>query len=217
MKRKKQSILTWIIISLVGIGLLGGTFYGGWQALSGVGNTTNQADRTEQGYQSQIASLSQQAQQKTDDASIQLALGDAYFDYGSYLLQNNKEDEGKAQFKLAVPAYQKYLAKNENISAYTDMATAAFYAGENDVADAGFKKALSINPKYYQALYNYAIFLAQGKSDYSGAVNQLTAAINVAPSQDDAQSLMQMISQLQSEAQAKSKSDAVDQFNANGK
>ncbi len=212
MKKKKQSIATWIIISLLAISLLGGTFYGGWQALTA--SDLGGGSAAGQNYQSQISALDQQLKESPEDSSIQLSLANAYYDYGSYLLQNDKTEEGVKQFKLAIPLYQKVVAKEKNINAYVDLATAALYAGEDEVAETGFKEALAINPKFYTALYNYGVFLAQSKLDYNGAIEQFEAAKAVAPSTEEANSLADLIASYQEMMKQKAMNDAVEGFNS---
>ncbi len=123
-------------------------------------------------YQQAVQSAEQAAQANPNDFSSEAALGNAYYDLAAAYRNANDDANTKANFAKAVTAYQKALAKKFDIGAQTDMATAAFYSDQPDVADAGFKKAIAQQPDYWNARVNYGIFLENVKGDKAGAKEQ---------------------------------------------
>ena len=207
MKRKTQKIATWIIVGLLSLSLLGGTFYGGWQSLTGSNSQTD-------AYEAQITTLRQQIEQEPSNVELQTSLGNLYYDYGAYLAQKDKTEQAEEQFKLAVDSYQKALEQKEDVNVYVDMATAAFYAGLEDEAVTGFESALEIDPEHFNAWYNYGIFLAFSKEDYEGAIAKFEAAQQVASTDEKAQDSAEWIAELKEMQKQKLLDKAVEEFDS---
>ena len=135
------------------------------QAPAAQGPTPVQLQRVQQYEAAVKANPTSQADQKD--------LGNAYDDVGFAYLEANDINNMQTYFAKAVTAYQKYLAKTYDINVQTDMATAAFYAGNNTLAEASFKQALAKDPGFAKAHLNYGIFLYMAKNDPAGAKTQL--------------------------------------------
>lgn len=73
------------------------------------------------------------------------------------------------------------------------MATAAFYSGQNDLAEKSYKDALTQNPEFQQALFNYGVFLSSVKKDYSTAIRVWQTALDKEPNGLNADRLKQLI------------------------
>jgi tetratricopeptide (TPR) repeat protein len=103
-----------------------------------------------------------------------VALANDQYDLGAiYLFELEQVSEGTGWFDRAVASYQKALQQDpENIEARVDMATAAFYAGQNELARAGYEQAIAQNPAYANARFNYGMFLFHSAGDYQGAIAQ---------------------------------------------
>ena len=52
-------------------------------------------------------------------------------------------NEAKDDYLLAIKYYQNVLNTKQDINVLTDMATAAFYSGQNDLAEKSFKEVLA--------------------------------------------------------------------------
>ena len=212
MKRRTQKIATWIIVGLLAVSLLGGTFYGAWQNIM-QGGTSSQ----DQTYKSEIASLKSQVEQDSTNLDIQTSLGNTYYDYGIYLSQAEKPDAAAEQFALAVGAYEKVVTEKEDINVYVDMATAAFYANMPDEAIAGFENALKINPTHFDALHNYAVFLAFYQADYDAAIQKMEEAKKAAPSDEAAQEAQEKITSFKEMQKQKALDNALEDFQSGSK
>lgn len=144
-----------IFVFLISAGLLGSTII--WSLPNGIGGnpvgaTPPSADR--------IKSLLADVYNDPENANAKVNLANAYMD--------NK------QYPQAIEQYENAVAKgikNENV--YGDLAINYFYTNQVDKAIESAKKSLEINPDFPQTNINLAIFLADGKGDYNGAVAQL--------------------------------------------
>lgn len=158
---------------------------------NGTNSATNSADMLPI-LKERVASLKSNLAAKPGDPTIQTDLGNAYYDLGM-ALQASSPAEMKTDLLLAVENYQNVLKSKQDINVLVDMATAAFYSGNNDLAEASFKKALAEKPGYYLALYNYGIFLSEAKHDYAGAIKEWQAALASNPQGVDADNLKSLI------------------------
>ncbi len=128
--------------------------------------------------QQAVQSAEQAAQANPGDFNSQVTLGNAYYDLAGAYRDAKDDANTSANFAKAVTAYQKALAIKFDIGAQTDMATAAFYSNQPDVADAGYKKAIAQQPDYWNARLNYGIFLENAKGDKAGAKEQFQYVVN---------------------------------------
>jgi len=203
MNKKTQRIVGAIIavlvtISMVGLGMLGNFTSG---AVPPAQNSSSSPDSAlADNYQKakdKVADLSQQAEANASDVELQQKLGDAYFELAIAALQI-APDEVKADFNQAVKSYQTILAARQDINVLTDLATAAFYGEQYDLADQTFKQALALQPDFEQALFYYGVFLSEVKQDYAAAIELWQKALNNNPAGPNADWLKQYIAQTQS-------------------
>jgi len=128
--------------------------------------------------QQKVQSDEKTAQANPKDYTAQKTLGNSYYDLGFAYLQAKNAQDSTTNFSKAVETYQKALAMNFDINVQTDMATAAFYGNQPDIADAAFKKAIEKEPEFYTARINYGIFLRDAKGDKAGAKAQFEYVAN---------------------------------------
>jgi len=75
------------------------------------------------------------------------------------------------QFKDAESYYQKSLAADpKNLAVRGDLAACLYFTGDMDEAVAQLQKALEINPKDANSLFNLGVIQWQGKKDSAAAV-----------------------------------------------
>jgi tetratricopeptide (TPR) repeat protein len=175
-KRQRQDDSnTKMIMGIVGVALIavvvllayGGGKGNGGQAISGGSQPQNIGD-----FQQRVQTAEKAAQANPKDYNAQKSLGDAYYDLGSAYQQGNKDTEAATNYGKAVEPYQKALEIKFEVNVQTDMATAAFYGNQLDVAESAFKKAIEKEPNFMNAQLNYGIFLRDARSDKGGAKKQ---------------------------------------------
>ncbi len=192
--KKSQRITAMVIAMLVTISLVGagafGYLYGGVSPTSSSSSSNNDYSS----LKSRVDVLNQQVKSNPNDIPLQQDLGNAYYDLAS-VAQKNAPNEAQEEFNQAVKYYQNVLKTKKDINVLTDMATAAFYGGQNDVADKSFKEALVEKPDFQQALFNYGVFLSNVKQDYPTAIRMWQTALDKEPKGANADRLKQLISQ----------------------
>ena len=166
-----------------------GRSVGGQTGSSGAVNAQPDIPR----LQSEAAALAEQVKAKAEDPALQKALGDAYYDLAS-AQQRAGSAEASASFRQAAAAYQAALKTKQDINVMVDLATAYYYSGDNALAEKAYQDALASNPNFYNARYNYGIFLYQAKKDYEGAISQWQAALAANPPAATADQLRKLIS-----------------------
>ncbi|WP_434510926.1 tetratricopeptide repeat protein [Desulfitobacterium sp. AusDCA] len=198
--RKKHRIIAIIIVALVSLSMIGSTFVlfftnsSSGASASGSGNNANSQV---QGLQSQIDSLNQGLKSNPQDTNLRLSLANAYYDMGMLQLDSSQE-QAAASLKQAVAAYQEVAKTNkDDVNVLVDLATAAFYSGDNTLAETTFKQALTLKPDFFNALLNYGYFLMNAKGDYIGAIAEFNKALNTNPSPTDADRVKSLISMAQ--------------------
>lgn len=174
----KSAFIRFFTIILVVLMLVGGWAFFIYSPLVISGPETVS---TEDNVTAQIKLLTQEVnrnlntlQKKPNDQDALLKLANAQFDLGlnyKYYLLN--EEEGNSWLKKAVDSFDKVLQLDpQNVEARVDMATAAFYAGENDLAKTQFELAIAEQPDNANAHFNYGVFLFQTASDYDQAIEE---------------------------------------------
>ena len=145
-----------VFVFLISAGLLGSTII--WSLPNGVGGKTPAGASAPSA--DQLKSLLAEVYNAPENANAKVNLANAYFD--------------AKQYPQAIEQYENAIAKdlkNENV--YGDLAVAYFYTNQVDKAIENANKSLEINPAFATMNVNLAIFLAEGKGDYNGAVAQL--------------------------------------------
>lgn len=201
---KNQRIIAIVIVVLVSIAMIVPSFA---IMFSDTNNSnpvnSNGINSTVQGLQSQIKSLSQAVQSNPQDTATRLNLANSYYDLAMVTLGGNTPEQAGPIFKQATAEYQEVVKTQKDINVLVDMATAAFYGGEVDLADKTFKEALLEKPDFLNALANYGIFLMNAKSDYMGAIAQWNTALTTAnPSAEDKERLNGFIKMAQEKLQS---------------
>lgn len=121
-------------------------------------------------------------------------MGDAYYDLGT-VAQKNAPNEAKEDYSQVVNNYQFALKTKQDLNVLTDMATAAFYTGQFDLAEKSYQKALSINPEFDPALNNYGIFLYQVEKNSTSAIRMWQTALTQDPNGPNSDQLKKLINQ----------------------
>ncbi|MEA5022799.1 hypothetical protein SDC9_13132 [bioreactor metagenome] len=170
MQKKTQKLTVYVIVGLLIISLVGTSFMFLGDMRPTVGKN----------YQDQINSLKQALEANPQDTQTRLALADTYYDWGMQTLSQDMAEENLATttsiLQQAVTEYQEVLKTEKNVNILVDMATAAFYTSQNELADQTFQEALQEDPNFYNGLYNYGVFL-YSQGDYGKAIEQWEKAL----------------------------------------
>ena len=211
MKKKQQRIFATILAVFISVAMIGsavvGYFVGGGipspSADSGGSTQTSSATANYQAQKVRLGALTQQAKADPGNVQLQTSLGNEYYDAG-VAAQEVAPTEVQGNFKHAVEAYQLVLKTNKDPNIMVDMATAAFYSGDNDLAEKTYKEALVLKPDSYNALGNYGIFLSQAKKDWAGALTQWQKAQTLAQNSADKDRMKSLISQAETQLKGNS-------------
>ncbi|WP_018307503.1 tetratricopeptide repeat protein [Desulfitobacterium hafniense] len=170
MQKRTQKLTVYVIVGLLIISLVGTSFMFLGDMRPTVGKN----------YQDQINSLKQALEANPQDTQTRLALADTYYDWGMQTLSQDMAEENLATttsiLQQAVTEYQEVLKTEKNVNILVDMATAAFYTSQNELADQTFQEALQEDPNFYNGLYNYGVFL-YSQGDYGKAIEQWEKAL----------------------------------------
>lgn len=205
--KKIHRVFAGILVGVISIAMVASYFamyFGSSSLPSNNSNTTTNLPNTAAEYQASKARLAEiAARAKADPGNIQLQndLGNEYYDAG-VAAQSVAPSEAPGNFKHAVEAYQTVLKTNKDPNTMIDMAIAAFYSGNNDLAEKTFQEALALKPDFYNGLANYGIYLSEAKQDLPGAIAQWQKAENVAPDSTEKERMAALISQAQSQLKA---------------
>lgn len=208
--RKIHKRMAIVIVALVAISMIAPSFVllfsnsnNGNPVYSNSTANSNGNNATVQGLQSQVNSLSQALKSNPQDTATRLGLANAYYDLAVATQGGNSPADAGPIFKQAVAEYQEVSKTQKDVNILVDMATAAFYGGEDEVADKTFKEALALKPDFLNALTNYGFFLMEAKNDYMGAIAQWnTALAKSSPSQEDTARLNGFIKMAQERLQS---------------
>lgn len=200
---KKHRTTAIIIVALVSLSMIGSSFALFFSDTPGTPTATaanfkNSADSQVQSLQSQVDGLNQAVKANPQDPNLHLSLANSYYDLGIAQLNSKQDQAATASLKQATNEYQEVLkSKKDDVNIMVDMATAAFYGGDNTLAETTFKQALAIKPDFLNALLNYGIFLMEAKGDYLGAIAEFNQALSTNPSSTDADRIKGLISTAQ--------------------
>lgn len=209
MKKKQQQILAAILAPLISVAMIAsaviGYFVGGGIPSANQSGTTktNSALTNYQAQKEKINALNQQVKADPGNVQLQTSLGNEYYDAG-VAAQEAAPAEVQGNFQQAVKAYQNVLKTDKNPNIMVDMATAAFYSGDYDLAEKTYKEALVLKPDSYNALGNYGIFLSQAKKDWAGALTLWKKAQPLAQTSEDKDRINALISKAESQLKGNS-------------
>lgn len=162
---------------------------------------------TYENLQAVAKALEQQVAQAPDDVELRLDLANAYYDLG-VVAQQSAPEAVAGHFQNALEHYQEVLkTKADDAKILVDAATAAYYAGDNSLAEEYFQKALSINPDYLNGLVNYGLFLVYAKNDVDQAIALWQQAVDRNPDGTNADFLKELIAQMKERKQKEAEKD----------
>jgi len=198
-KKKIQRIKAIFITLLLAMAIVGsgayGYFYGGSSTSQTSSSSPSSSGNSDyDSSKNQVNVLNQKLKSSPNNIPIQQDLGNAYYDLATVAKQV-APNEAKEDYLLAIKYYQNVLNTKQDINVLTDMATAAFYSGQSDLAEKSFKEALKERPDFTQAMFNYGVFLSEIKKDYSTAIHVWQTALDKEPNGPNADQLKQLIPQ----------------------
>ena len=200
---KAIAITILLTMSIVGAGVYG-YFHGGTsQTAPSSSNSSGNGDYNSS--KNQVNVLNQKLKSNPNDIPLQQELGDAYYDLAR-VAQKVAPNEAKEYYMLAIKYYQNVLKTKQDINVLTDMATAAFYSRQNDLAEKSYKEALTQRPDFTQAAFNYGVFLTEIKKDYATAIQVWQNALDREPNGPNADRLKQLIPQTKEKLASQQKS-----------
>ncbi|WP_088189164.1 tetratricopeptide repeat protein [Desulfosporosinus sp. FKA] len=196
--QKSQTFKAVMIASLLIFILAGAGAYGYFKgSSSGNSLTASSASSTNSDYtglKNRVNQLTQQVRSNPKEIQLQQDLGNAYYDLGT-AARTAAPNEAKNDFVQATKYYQNVLQSKQDINVLTDMATAAFYSGQNELADKSYQKAIHVNPDFQQALFNYGVFTYQIKKNSAAAIQLWQTALTKDPNGPNADEIKQLISE----------------------
>ena len=164
-------------------------------AASGGSSTSLTGGQSTSALESQVATLTQQVKANPNDPSLHENLGTTLFNLANAYKQSN-DPRANETFKKTIQVYNETVKLEPNSKeTFGDLATAYFYTGQTDQAIATVQKALKIDPAFAPALINYGIYLANGKGNYAGAIEQWQKVPSGASQYNDAQNFIQQYKQ----------------------
>jgi cytochrome c-type biogenesis protein CcmH/NrfG len=113
-------------------------------------------ERMKQMADQQVAPLLEQLKQNPKDSALLTKIA-------TYYLAAQQYDESEKYFQMAVDV-------KPTADALTKLGNAQYFGGSTDKAIATFNKALAVDPKFANALYNLGMLKWQAQGDVKGAV-----------------------------------------------
>ncbi|MDD2233368.1 MAG: hypothetical protein PHZ11_00220 [Desulfitobacteriaceae bacterium] len=184
-----------VTLSMVGAGMIG-YFIGDDVPPTPTSASSDYADFY-QNQKSQVEYLQQQVAANPDDIELKQNLGKAYFNLALIAMQTVPA-EVTEDFNQAIKNYQDVLQTKKDINVLTDLAVAAYYGGQSELAEQTFKEALALQPDFELALIYYGMFLSEVKQDNTGAIGMWQKALDKNPTGPNADFLKQYIAQAES-------------------
>ncbi len=119
------------------------------------------ADSQEAKLQETVSQLETLIKARPTDTTPVRELGNAYFDWGSYLAFEKKDSKKAAEkFFRAIEYYQNYLKVNpKDPDVRTDLAACFFYLNLNESAIKELEQVIKENPNHEPSRFNYALTL----------------------------------------------------------
>lgn len=206
-KHRKNRTIAIIIVALVSISMIGSSFvlfFSDTPVTQTAAQNGGAADSQIQSLQGQVDGINQALKTNPEDPNLRLSLANSYYDLGM-AQRDSSQDQAAAvemantSLKQAITEYQEVLkSKKDDVGILVDMATAAFYSGDNTLAEATFQQALAIKPDFLNGLMNHGVFLMEAKGDYLSAIAEFNKALNTNPSAENVQQINSLISYAQS-------------------
>jgi len=204
--RKNNKIIFLVFTPILAVGLV--LSFTIWSSPQTGGNNTanNQAqaspDDAVKSMLTDIRQFEQALKAAPDNPTMLVDLGNKSYDLGVQYFGLQQVEDGLKYLIKATEAYEKALEIGEpDANVATDLATAAFYSNQYDLADEYFSKAIEIDPKHLTAKRNYGVFLMEAKQNYDKAIQQWEAALALNPDPTSKSSLEQLIQDAKSRKQ----------------
>lgn len=194
----KQRLLGVIIGVVISICLLGAAAYGYMRGAGGA-PTTGPGGQEPKNQAANLAQLEGSLQGNPSDLNLRLEVANGYYDLGIAVRDSAPEDSNN-YLRKAVGHYQEVLKGKKDVNILVDLATAAFYSGDDIVADENYHKAIELNPKFYPAHFNYGVFLFHAKQDYAGCLKEWKTALELQPTGPEAERLQKLITGLEQQS-----------------
>lgn len=191
---KNQQITAIVSAILITVSIVGAGVYGYFYEAPSPSPSAYSDNSDYNSLKNKVNTLNQEVRSNPNDIPLQQDLGNAYYDLAT-VAQEVAPSEVIEYYNQAITYYQKVLNTKKDINVLTDMATAAFYSGQYDLAEKSFKEALIENPDFQQALFNYGVFLIETKNDYSTAIRMWQTILDKEPNGSNADQVRQLITQ----------------------
>jgi len=134
----------------------------------------------------ELATTEEELKENPNDGDAWANKADLEYSLGSLFYQTGKTEEGLKYFNQATESYQEAIKyKPDDVHLRNDLASVAYYAGKYDLAEANYKKAIELDPKYVNVRVNYGLFLYDVKKDYAGAVKEWETALAAKPENEE--------------------------------
>jgi len=148
----------------------------------------------------QINRLEQGVKADPGNVNLLISLGNHFYDLSMFYAAYGDLEKATRYIEESTKPYSQALEINDNlVDVRVDLATAFFYAGENDLAEEQFKQAVAHDPTFINGLVNYGVFLYSVREDKNAALEQWEAALKLDPDPLIASSIEEMITRVSGE------------------
>lgn len=195
---KKQRLVGVLIGVIIAVCLLAAASYG-YMRGSGDGTATKSAMPDTQAQDANLAQLESSLQENPSDLNLRLEVANGYYDLGM-AVRDSAPDDSNTYLRKAIGHYQDVLKGKKEVNILVDLATAAFYSGDDGVAEENFVEAIKLDPNFYPAHFNYGVYLFHAKQDYDGCLKEWKKALELQPTGPEAERLQKLISGLEQQA-----------------
>ncbi|MBS3970629.1 MAG: hypothetical protein KGZ94_11020 [Clostridia bacterium] len=176
-KVKKMKGLMIVLIIILSIGLVGSVTLmglGGQQPPTSVDPSLPREEQISF-FEGLLVEYSAKLEKDSKDQETLGALAEIHWH-----LANLHEDAEKQKQEMnnSLGYYLKLLELNpEDINLMTQVAVVAYTAGNDDLAQENFEKALQLDQGNVNTLANYGVYLMNSKGDFKGALTQFEKAL----------------------------------------
>lgn len=197
MRRKGQKFTIGIIIGIICLTLIGSTFVAVFRPGGSDSDSYNEEVVLKEYNQrkEKVEILKSKVEENPENIELQLELADAYFNKSQISGQFDQK-EFKEDLTMAVKWYKAVLDKKEDAGNEVrfKLATAAFLAGDDELADNTYKEILEKEPDNVQVRYAYGMFLFYNQKKYEDAIAEWEAALEKTEDEEMKGKLQEMIS-----------------------
>lgn len=130
----------------------------------------------------------EQLKQKPNDAKLLAEIGNKYY--------------AGHQFESAIEYYTKSVEAKADPDVLVQLANAQHYSGADDKAIATLNRALEIDPKFANAMFNLAMLKWKAQGDSAGAIREWQLLLKTYPNHPNRAQVEQMIARVQQQAAA---------------